>query len=219
MGEEFLTRTSRPRLSVGDERPESPMPRPRLTYANVMATVAVVLALGGGAYAAIRLPAKSVGARQLRRHAVTPSKVAKSTVHLFKGRKGARGPRGVQGPKGNRGTKGDKGQPGTARAYGLVSPTGALTKAKNATVTHPGTGLYCIALGGGINPATTDVALTMNFTTDDTAVSGSSDPQAFAERGGPTTCPSTTLQVRTFAQYPSVSANHFTNEGFFFLVP
>ena len=42
----------------------------RLTYADVMATIAVFLALGGGAYAALRLPRNSVGARQIKANAV-----------------------------------------------------------------------------------------------------------------------------------------------------
>lgn len=49
--------------------------RNNLSYANVMATVAVFLALGGGAIAAMRLPAKSVGPKQLRTNAVTGIKV------------------------------------------------------------------------------------------------------------------------------------------------
>jgi hypothetical protein len=68
--------------------------RSRVTYANVMATIAVFLALGGGAYAAFSLPRNSVGAKQLKKHAVTPSKVAKRTVKLFKGQKGDQGPAG-----------------------------------------------------------------------------------------------------------------------------
>jgi hypothetical protein len=38
---------------------------PRLTYANVVATVALFIALGGASWAAISLPADSVGSRQL----------------------------------------------------------------------------------------------------------------------------------------------------------
>ena len=68
--------------------------RKHLTYANVMATVAVFLALGGGAYAALHLQKNSVGPKQLKKHAVTPSKVAKGTVKLFKGQKGDPGSRG-----------------------------------------------------------------------------------------------------------------------------
>ena len=44
--------------------------RCHLSYANVMATVAVFVALGGGAYAATALPRGSVGRAQLRDHAV-----------------------------------------------------------------------------------------------------------------------------------------------------
>jgi hypothetical protein len=40
---------------------------PRLTYANVVATVALFIALGGVGYAATQLPKNSVEARQRRR--------------------------------------------------------------------------------------------------------------------------------------------------------
>jgi hypothetical protein len=49
-------------------------------YANVTATLALIVALGGTSYAAIRLPANSVGAKQLKRHAVTSSKLSASAV-------------------------------------------------------------------------------------------------------------------------------------------
>jgi hypothetical protein len=39
----------------------------RLSYANVVATLAPFIALGGGAYAAIKLPANSVGTKQLKK--------------------------------------------------------------------------------------------------------------------------------------------------------
>ncbi len=52
--------------------------RRRLTYANVMSTIAVFIALGGVSYAVIRLPANSVGTKQLKAHAVTKGKLAKS---------------------------------------------------------------------------------------------------------------------------------------------
>ena len=51
-----------------------------LSYANVIATVALFLALGGGAYAAIRLQPNSVGSRALRNGAVTNKKLAKGAV-------------------------------------------------------------------------------------------------------------------------------------------
>jgi hypothetical protein len=42
----------------------------RLTYANVVATLALFIGLGGVSYAAITLPANSVGREQLRADAV-----------------------------------------------------------------------------------------------------------------------------------------------------
>ena len=54
--------------------------RERLTYANVMATIAVFIALGGASYAAINLPKNSVGAKQLKKDAVTTTKIKKEAV-------------------------------------------------------------------------------------------------------------------------------------------
>lgn len=45
----------------------------RLTYANVVATLALFVALGGASYASLELPADSVGRAQLRAGAVTPT--------------------------------------------------------------------------------------------------------------------------------------------------
>jgi hypothetical protein len=48
----------------------------RLSYANVMSSIAVFLVLGGGtAFAATKLAANSVGPKQLKRNAVTGAKV------------------------------------------------------------------------------------------------------------------------------------------------
>jgi hypothetical protein len=82
------------RKRFGRVRPE------QLTYANVMATAAVFLALGGGAYAAFKLPNHSVGSKQLKSGAVTPPKIAQSAITLFKGQKGDKGDKGDQGPVG-----------------------------------------------------------------------------------------------------------------------
>jgi hypothetical protein len=41
--------------------------RARLSYSNVVATLALVLALGGVSYAAMKLPKNSVGGKQIRR--------------------------------------------------------------------------------------------------------------------------------------------------------
>jgi hypothetical protein len=57
------------------------MRRPRLTYANVTATLALVISLGGVSYAATQLPANSVKAVQIAPSAVGPSELRTSAVH------------------------------------------------------------------------------------------------------------------------------------------
>lgn len=54
--------------------------RPRLSYANVIATLALFIALGGSSYAALKLPRNSVGAAQLRPGAVHSSDVANGSL-------------------------------------------------------------------------------------------------------------------------------------------
>jgi hypothetical protein len=57
-----------------------PRRRDRLSYANVTASLALFVALGGTSYAAIKLPAKSVGTIQLKSRAVTNAKIAPRAV-------------------------------------------------------------------------------------------------------------------------------------------
>jgi hypothetical protein len=54
--------------------------QPKLSYANVMATMAVFIALGGGAYAATQIPNNSVGTKQLKNSAVTTPKIKNGAV-------------------------------------------------------------------------------------------------------------------------------------------
>ena len=68
--------------------------RDRLSYANVVATLALFVALGGGAYAAVQLPPRSVGTKQLKNKAVKAVKIGK---HAVTGPK--IGPNAVTGPK------------------------------------------------------------------------------------------------------------------------
>ncbi len=62
--------------------------KPRITYANVMATLAMFVALGGVAWAATQLPKNSVGAKQLKRNAVRTPKIKDEAVTGAKIRKG-----------------------------------------------------------------------------------------------------------------------------------
>jgi hypothetical protein len=60
----------------------------RASYANVMATIAVFLALGGTGYA-LSLPRNSVGTVQLKKNAVTSPKIKKGAITTAKVRKSA----------------------------------------------------------------------------------------------------------------------------------
>ena len=55
-----------------------------MTYANVTATLALFIALGGGAYAATALPANSVGPKQLKKNAVDRVKIKNNAVNAAK---------------------------------------------------------------------------------------------------------------------------------------
>jgi hypothetical protein len=64
--------------------------RKRLTYANVMSSIAVFLVLGGAtAIAAVELGANSVGTKQLKPNAVTKAKIKKNAVTTAKIKKDA----------------------------------------------------------------------------------------------------------------------------------
>ena len=96
------------------------MTRPRLTYANVTATLALFIALGGTSYAVTKLPKGSVGSDQLRAAAVTNSKLASGAVTADKLAPGAvsagpRGPRGSEGPAGPTGATGATGPAGPSK--------------------------------------------------------------------------------------------------------
>ncbi len=84
--------------------------RSKLTYANVMATFAVFLVLGGGtAFAATHLAARSVGTKQLKKGAVTPAKLSTSAKQALAGAQGIAGVEGPRGPKGETGMPGSSG--------------------------------------------------------------------------------------------------------------
>jgi hypothetical protein len=154
------------------------MVRSRLTYANVVASIALFASLGGGAYAALKLPKNSVGAAQIRPNAVRSSDVKNGSLkaqdfasgQLPAGAQGPKGDTGAPGANGTNGTHGTDGLNGTARAYGFVLPNGDVQRGKNVgSVGHlAGTGDYCIHLTGGIDPSTTGVIVSPELEASDT---------------------------------------------------
>lgn len=99
--------------------------RGKLTYANVISTLCLFLLLGGGAaYAAIKLPKNSVGARQIKRGAVTPAKISNATKQVLAGDQGPQGPRGPRGQQGKQGARGPQGPTGAQGKTGPQGPKG-----------------------------------------------------------------------------------------------
>lgn len=218
----------------------------RLNYANVMSTIAVFAALGGGAYAAVKLPKNSVGSAQIKSNAVTAAKVKDGSLTAkdfasrqlpagsagLKGDAGPQGPAGAAGKDGAAGTNGTDGAPGTARAYGLVSSNGVLSRSKNVVaVTKPAAapaGTYCIELDASINTATTGLVVTSDYSSDSTTIfspgSNAQDKSIAEWRSNANDCylvPGT-LEVRTAMHSFTAGAlvgNVANDEPFFFLVP
>ena len=125
------------------------MRRLRLTYANVMATGAMFVALGGSSYAVTQLPRNSVGERQLRAGAVTSPKVrdgslTRADLSADVLVAGPRGARGAQGPKGDLGDTGPKGDPGPKGEAATISPATPWT----ALPLSPGWGDYGSGFAG-----------------------------------------------------------------------
>ena len=106
-----------------------------LTFANVVACLALFIALGGASYAAFKLPKNSVGTKQIKKHAVTPGKLSKAAKSTLTGPAGPKGATGARGPKGEPGPKGDTGPQGKEGPIGKQGP-GAITLEDIATDTE-----------------------------------------------------------------------------------
>ncbi|MEA2223620.1 MAG: hypothetical protein QOH83_1996, partial [Solirubrobacteraceae bacterium] len=126
-------------------------------YANVTATMALVLALGGTSYAAIKLPANSVTTKTVKDRSLLSKDFKRG--QLPAGKKGAAGPAGA---------------PGTPGTPGPAGPAGAAAGAFKATQTGPGItpnvsqSVDSIALPGGGN-----WVVTVKFIATNTAADGS----------------------------------------------
>lgn len=126
------------------------MRHPRLSYANVVSTIALFAAFGGVSYAAVTLPRNSVGSRQIRTSAVGTSEIRNGSVHLADisattktHLTGATGPAGPAGPAGAN----------AASYFAVVSGSGQFLRG-NATSgghTSVGSGSYTIAFAVNVS--------------------------------------------------------------------
>jgi hypothetical protein len=104
--------------------------------ANVLALLALFIALGGTSYAALTLPKNSVGSHQIKPRAVTLSKISTSARKSLKGKTGPRGPVGLTGPAGPTGLTGPTGMTGARGPVNVVLRIGAASAvASNASAT------------------------------------------------------------------------------------
>lgn len=149
--------------------------RSRLTYANVMASIAVFIALGGGAYA-LTLDKNSVRSKHIKNGQVTSADVAdddligsdidEDTLQIPRGEAGPRGPKGdtgnpgvpgTAGPQGIQGAQGVQGAPGVSalQIVTATSPTNTTSdSSKTATAACPA-GKTVIGSGATLGGTTT----------------------------------------------------------------
>jgi hypothetical protein len=129
--------------------------RKHLSYANIVATLALLFAMSGGALAAKHYLVNST--KQINPKVLKKLKGnAGSTGRP--GAPGAMGSQGTAGVNGSSGSPGASGANGTARAYGVVKADGTIVAAKTkglaATKLNPGS--YCVTptAASGIDPST-----------------------------------------------------------------
>jgi hypothetical protein len=121
--------------------------RERLTYGNVVATLALFIALGGTSYALAQLPRNRVGSAQIRPGAVLKSDLRKGAVVSRSIRNGSVAVRdlsdGAQGALA--GPKGDPGPAGVAYRS-IVNSGGGQVRGNAIKVDHQdGSGLYFVS--------------------------------------------------------------------------
>jgi hypothetical protein len=115
--------------------------RRRPSAALVIASLALIVALGGTSYAALKLPPNSIGAKQLKKNAVSSAKVKNGSLL----RKDFRNGQIPQGPQGPQGLPGQKGDPGASGATNVTVRLGAASTRDSTAECNPGER----AVGGG----------------------------------------------------------------------
>ena len=132
--------------------------RRRLTYANIVATLALFIAISGGtAFAASKL----ITGKQIAKGTITAANIKKNTLSSKLFAKGVlqSGPKGATGAPGPTGATGATGAAGSAVAYGAVvinsvgNPVLQAGAVGFTSVTSPGANEYCLNLPANVNGA------------------------------------------------------------------
>jgi hypothetical protein len=200
------------------------MRRP-LNYANVVATLALVFAMSGGALAANHYlinSTKQISPKVLKKLRGSAGKTGAAGVNGVPGAAGVAGTAGGTGKEGPRGLQGPEGEPGTARAFAAISGTGVLDTERSeniASVKRESEGIYCITLSPA---AETDSNSTAPVATPD-AAGGSGFVQgmnAYVE-SRPVTCKEGKLEVvmRQVTVSGGTMSEANTDSGFTIVVP
>jgi hypothetical protein len=187
--------------------------RGNLTYANVVATLALFLVLAGGtAFAAKQmLPKNSVGAKQIKKGAVTPAKLSKASKATLTGPKGATGDRGPAGPQGNRGVKGDA---GTAKAWAEISNAGVVVRFSpgiKINAFRQAKGVYCVKA----EPFNSSDSVAMVNLNDSDVATSIGDGVVVANDEEGNVCPE---EQHYFAVYPANQKGESKDAGFVVLI-
>jgi hypothetical protein len=117
----------------------------RPSPAMVVACLALLIALGGTSYAAIRLPRNSVTTVQVKDHSLL--------ARDFKAGQLPRGAQGPPGPAGAAGPQGPAGPAGTANVkWVLVRPNGSVAAQSGgiSVGAHPSAGNYLVNFGSAV---------------------------------------------------------------------
>jgi hypothetical protein len=139
----------------------------RLTFSNVVAMLALFIALGGTSYAALKLPRNSVGATQIRAGAVGSSEIRDRSIALKDvsraARSSLRGATGLQGPAGAQGPAGTP----AVRHFAAVSAAGIFLRGDATHGGREGVGSYTVGFAYSISACAWTATL---GTTDGTTV-------------------------------------------------
>jgi hypothetical protein len=186
----------------------------RPSPAIVIALLAFAVAIGGTAYAASNLPSHSVGARQLKKGAVTKPKIAKKTLaalHGAAGPQGSTGPQGVTGPTGATGVQGLQGPGATSISTTVPNDGGTHTVATidGMNVTVQCTGTTSVDLGLANLATTTTLQVSGTFY-GGTSVFPMNANNVFSVSGNPTA----TEDLDVIARNTAV-ANNFDRFDFY----